>query len=255
MSIVAQLANQLWFSCILVLLTFIANASDRASAATISPLVNPGAESGLAPWVLDDFFTGSTLSVQSGPVSIAGVGTVQATEGTNWFAVDTTASSFGSFFGGVLEASQTVDVQGLGTLLSIEYGGDSFAMGEILSGQGVLLMRQVSVLRYRDAANGFLGDDVFATPNTNITNSTAQILSATDTVTPVAGTAFIEVFHSLDIAAFDASGGTDTPTYRVVGGLDNIIMNIQAVPEPSTMAGLLSLGLSACLWKRRRRED
>ena len=118
-----------------VVLVCFGTASVAASVVTGNLLQNPSGESGvLTPWTQ---YPGSLVS---GPAELLPIGTVGPTDGSFWFRRDTSyarTTEGGSSYGNRV-LSQMVNISSFGNIQSIEFGGDFFGVGQVLSGNATI---------------------------------------------------------------------------------------------------------------------
>jgi len=228
-----------------------ATAVEAVRAEPINLLSNPGGESGsTTPWQINTIFGAeTTLSVTSGTISIAGQ-TLKATEGSYWFSADGTESSINAGFGGFIKAYQTVDVSGLGAT-AVQFQSDAFAAGEIVSGEGTILLSHMIILGFSDSSYNNISFYFWSSGLNDVTNDKVMFTGTPVVATLPAGTTRIDFWNQINLQPYS---GTNL-TYRVVAGLDNASLQVAPVPEPATyamaLAGIACGGYS--VFRRRKR--
>jgi len=202
----------------------------------VNVLVNPGGESGPPPW--DYVNTGSRHQV--GAVMLS-TGTIEATEGTAWFAGERieTAVSIGT---APLRVEQSVDIRGPRPVDCIRLDADYFGVGEILEGAGTL--EEIITVRidfYDDSSPNPIGfaSEIFG-PFSLATPFEVLGLRVETTDIP-AGAAFAVARMQGQMNLNSAVGGVPA-TGHVILGADNAVMSV-TLPEPDTRL----LGLTVCI--------
>ena len=205
---------------------------EALSCDDVNVLVNPGGESGPDPWEYVDL--GSRHQV--GSVTFT-TGSVNATEGSAWFAGERTETAV-SIGTGALRVDQAVDVRGPQPVECIRLDADVFGVGEILEGAGALqAIFTVRIDFYDDtspnpigAAFEFFGPFDLASPFETL----GRRVETTDIP---AGTAFAFARMQGQMNLNSSVGGVPV-TGRAILGADNAVMTITLPEPPASLAAI-----------------
>ena len=208
-------------------------------------LVNPGAETGaLSPWESIGF------SVSDQPATLP-AGTIDATEGDWWFRtdMDIAITADDGPPGTIVKVElipmqqKFIDVQGLGHIESITFGGDAFGVYEVLGGNPQLVRMDVAYLvqlldeDMNPVGNGAPGVASFGV-SVFMEENPDQEFDFRETVSISEQPAFLRFLAQMNPRVVGTLG--DSVRFRL--GFDDLHLSLTyQVPEPSTF-GLAVLG-------------